>query len=359
MLQKAGFDVRAVAFQRRSHPGRMPTCPVLIIGTLERARYAHRFACLLRAIPAVRRAISSHDLIYVAGVDMAALCLLAGVGLGRPMVLEIGDIRELQTAMNWKGSIVRRLDKLIADSCRLLVATAPEFIETYYRKWVGTKTRAVVIENKLDTEAWPQQIAVAAVSTAAATLRVESAIRIGYFGVLRWADSWETLMALAKALPKRVEIMIAGEIAVSTDLSEQIKECPNISYLGEYHSPHDLPRLYGNIDIVWAVYPKIGPEDWNLKWARTNRFYEACFFRRPIVARSGSKDAEEIVRLGIGMTIDSNDRRSIIEQFDELKPEQVREWQANCRALPSALYLLSSEAEELESELRGVLSDVN
>lgn len=359
MLQKAGYDVEAVAFERRSHPGRMPSCPIQVVGTLERGRYLQRVGCILRALPSVRRAIESHDLVFANGVDMALLCRLAGMGLGRPVVMEIGDIRELQTAMNWKGRVLRKLDKAIADSCGMLVATAPEFIDTYYRKWVGTTTPALVIENKLDIDSWPEKIAPTLSGMPAAAVASENKIRIGYFGVLRWVDSWKTLIALARALPDKVEVVIAGQIAVAPELFDETRIYPNIKYLGEYRSPDDLPRLFGSIDLVWAVYPEIGPADWNLRWARTNRFYEACFFRRPVVARRGSKDAEEIRRFSIGMIIGSGDEPSIVQRFSELTIDQVREWQANIRLLPPSTYLYTEEVEDLGRALRSVLLGVN
>ena len=41
--------------------------------------------------------------------------------------------------------------------------------------------------------------------------------------------------------------------------------------------------VYGRIDLVWACYQPIGPDDWNLRWARPNRFYESCLFQKPLV----------------------------------------------------------------------------
>ena len=39
MLQKAGFQVEAVAFDRKTHKGRVPICPVKIIGVLNHGHY--------------------------------------------------------------------------------------------------------------------------------------------------------------------------------------------------------------------------------------------------------------------------------------------------------------------------------
>ena len=302
MLQQSGLQVKAVAFERKFHKGRMPSCPVETIGQIEHGRYFSRVLKMALAIPSIRRAMRSLGLVYASGLDMALLCLVAGLGLGRPVVLEIGDIRDIQTSKGFTGWLMRWVDKKVVDACSLLVATAPDFVDVYYRQWIGTNTPSVIIENKLDVGLRQLDHDGGSLQHPSDSSLNVGRIRIGYFGLLRWANSWETLRALAVACPDSVEIIIAGHVIEPNDLPRQIEAFANVEYRGEYKSPDDLPRLFNSVDLIWAVYPEIGPADWNLKWARTNRFYESCYFKKPIISRNGCKDAAEVRRLNIGLT---------------------------------------------------------
>ncbi len=78
MLQEAGFEVEAIAFERDFHKGRQPSCPVRTVGRIEHGRYIQRAAKMLAALPTIRRAIRSHDMIYASGADMALTDVAAG-----------------------------------------------------------------------------------------------------------------------------------------------------------------------------------------------------------------------------------------------------------------------------------------
>lgn len=151
MLQQAGFSVEAVAFERDYHTGRMPNCPVESLGKIAHGRYLQRILRMVTSLPAMRRAIRRNDVVYASGQDVAFMALIAGLGLGRPVILEVGDIRELQVASGLKGRLVRIVDKYFVNACSLLVATAPGFIDTYYRQWLKASVPAMVIENKLES----------------------------------------------------------------------------------------------------------------------------------------------------------------------------------------------------------------
>lgn len=352
MLQKEGFKVEAMAFRRRFHPGRPPTCPVTVVAEIEHGRYLRRAFQMLRAIPAFRRAIRRHDTVYASGLDMALLCLVAGLGLRRPVAVEIGDIREVQTAAGVKGWMVRKIDRAIADSCSLLVATAPDFVDVYYRQWIGSQTLALVVENKLDVDPGLRASALEADESHSGKPGIDRPIRIGYFGLLRWASSWEILRDLAVALPDRLEIVIAGHVLEPKDLVESAKTSNNISYLGEYRSPDDLHRLFSNVDLIWAVF---GPNNWNLRWARSNRFYESCFFRKPIITRKGCRDAIEVERLGIGLTIDDGEPGTFARSISQITYDKLREWDANLARVPPETYLYTHESATLAHTIKSMV----
>lgn len=354
MLQSAGFQIEAIAFERKSHKGRIPTCSVEIVGVIDHGQYLKRMMKMLTAIPSIRRAIKSNDLVYASGPDIALLCLVSGIGLGRPIILEVGDIRELQTASGLWGRLVRKVDRYLADSCQLLVATASGFVDDYYRQWVGTTTRALIIENKLESSAIAEKRNVQEISKFRG-IGNERPLRIGYFGLLRCEKSWKILVSLAKRYQKYVEIIAAGYPIDPTDLPQQTEKYPNIVYKGKYRSPDDLPSLYHNVDLTWVHYPN--NNYWGFRWARTNRFYESCFYQTPMITRSGSADAVEIKRYGIGLIIENDNIDKIIEELGNITHEDLDFWQKNMIKIPPEVYLYTTEAEKLGRTIRDITDE--
>ena len=306
---------------------------------------------MVAAIPSIRRAIKSNDVVYASGPDMALLCLASGMSLGRPVILEVGDVRELQTASGLWGRLVRKVDRYLADSCQLLVATASGFIDDYYRQWVGTTTRALIIENKLEPSATAEQHHIQGTPTFNGVQNGRP-LRIGYFGLLRCEQSWRILISLAKRFQKNVEIVVAGYSIEPVDLPQQAEKYSNIIYKGKYRSPDDLPSLYQDVDLTWVLYPN--KNYWGFRWARTNRFYESCLYQTPMISRSGSADAVEIQRYGIGLIIENDDVDKIVEKLGNITSKDLDFWRKNMTKMPSEVYLYTTEAERLGKTIRDI-----
>jgi succinoglycan biosynthesis protein ExoL len=355
MLEAAGFEVEAVAFDREYHSGRMPNCPVESLGKITHGRYLHRIFKILSVLQKIRRVIKRNQIVYASGTDMAYMALFAGLGLGKPIVIEIGDIRELQVAEGLKGRIVRMLDKLFVDCCSLLVSTSAAFVDNYYRQWLKTKIPALIIENKLEPDFCEKVRQNGIFSPLCGKPLVDRPLRIGYFGLLRCEWSWNVLKGIAKARPKDIEIVLAGYPINPVDLPEQIKNYDNIKFRGQYHSPQDLPDLYGSVDLNWACYKPIGKVDWNLRWARPNRFYESCFFHTPIITRAGSYDSGKIAQYQIGLVIDDEEVEKVVEKLSTITPEDLTNWKNNMRNLPCSIYTYTTETAELKEAIERLI----
>lgn len=355
MLQEAGFTVEAVAFERKYHQGRVPDCPVRIIGRIEQGRYLKRLIKMVAAMPALRRAIKLNDIVYAFGPDMALLCRLSGLGLGKPIALEIGDIRDLQTATGLKGKVIRLADRMLTNSCQLLIVTAQGYIDEYYRKWVGTKIPAIVIENKLEALTASSNNLSQKQTVDDDKPLADRPLKIGYFGLLRCDRSWRALLQLALNKPKEIEIIVAGMALNPEDLPEQAQKIANISYKGQYRSPQDLPGLYGDVDIVWACYPfPESDRNHNWRWARTNRFYESCFYQKPMISLEGSGDAVEIRRHDIGITVPNADIDQIVQSLEGINAKQLASWQRNMTELPKTVYIYRDEITLLPQALANI-----
>lgn len=354
MLKEAGFEVEVAAFERDYHRGRVPNCPVTSLGKIEHGKYLRRLFKLVAALPKLRRCVRRNNVVYASGPDMAFISLVAGIFLRVPVVLEVGDIREIQTTPGITGAVVRALDRWLTRRCMLLVSTTVQFVNEYYRNWLHAKTPALILENKLE-HAYVERVQEELRAAPGDAPRSGRPLRIGYFGLLRCPWSWRMLRELALRKPHDIEIVVAGYPTDPPDIVEQIKAVPNARYLGQYKSPDDLARLYGGVDLVWACYPPIGPHDWNLRWARPNRFYESCCFGRPLVSRDGSCDAVDVARYDIGFVVRDSDDARVVEQLANITPQEVERWQHNSRALPRRVYAYTDETEQLGQAIRGLV----
>ena len=357
MLRQMDFVVEAVAFERDYHTGRMPDCPVESLGKIPHGHYLQRIVKMAKALPTMRRAMKRNDIVYASGADMALMALAAGLGLGKPVIVEIGDIREMQVASGIKGRIVRFFDKRFVNSWSFLVATTPSFIDVYYREWLKSSVPAMVIENKIEADFAEEVSQKGIQSSIEGKPLVDRPLRIGYFGGLRCEWSWRVLEAFAIARPKDVEIVLAGYVMDPQDLQEQVEKYLNITYLGQYKSPQDLPKLYSGVDLIWGCYQPIGPDDWNLRWARPNRFYESCLFQTPIVSRAGSCDSVEVERYNIGLIIEDEGIEKVMDKLSIIKPENLETWQHNMTKLPLSVYAHTTEMDELKNAITGLLKE--
>ena len=354
MLVSLGFDVSVAAFNRAYHSGRVPSRPTQIIGTISHGKYLQRIGRLITALPKLRRAMRDRDIVYASSPDMALLAMIAGMFMGKKFILEVGDVREIQTAEGLKGRLVRIVDRVLTNRCSLLVVTAVGFLDNYYRNWLRSNVPAIIVENKLEASLTVARPEAVRGNLPQGRPFIDRPLRIGYFGLLRCQWTWDVLKAFALKHPKDVQIVMAGYPMEPADIAEQAKSIPNVIYSGEYKSPNDLPRLYGGVDIVWACYKFIGPRDWNLKWARPNRFYESCYFGRPLISRLGSSDSKEVDRLKIGFNIQTHEISEVVTELESITAEMVEQWRSNSLELPNSLFIYTDEGEQLKSHIENL-----
>jgi succinoglycan biosynthesis protein ExoL len=356
MLQEEGAEVVVSAFEREYHKGRLPNCEINTIGKLEHGKYLNRIFTFFNSIPKVRKHVRNSDIIYCSGPDMAYLAIIASIGLKKPVVLEIGDIREIQVKKSLIGTIYRKVDYYFTNKCALLVSTSNAFINEYYKKWIDVKVDAIIIENKVDYRLEKRPRNEQNDNNPEALFSKNRPFKIGYFGLLRDLWSLEILESLAKSNEIYIEIVLAGipMDSTKTALNNLIKY-DSVSYLGEYKSPIDLPKLYNNVDMVWACYPEIREDDWNLKWARPNRFYESCFYGVPIFSRKGCQDAVEVSKFNIGMIVNETDANDVIERISKITVNDLNQWKKNMLELPQKVYLYTTESKELALKLEKIV----
>ncbi|RUO37304.1 hypothetical protein CWE13_04895 [Aliidiomarina shirensis] len=345
MLKAEGFSVEAFYFERDYHQGRLPDCSSESLGKIENGRYLKRIFMYLKSIRKIRQQAKLATVIYSFELDLGILTRLATIGIPIKRVIEIGDIRDIQTASGVVSTILRKIEKVVIAKVDLLVVTAPKFYTEYYQKWLGLHVNHLIIENKLDQELMPS------VLSSSNNVRTVDVITIGYFGVLRCDWSAKTLFSLAKNYPNRFTIHLAGKWMLSDELFEKITSLENVFFFGEYKSPNDLLKIYSEVDLVWAVYQPFSEakKNYNALWAKTNRFYESQYFRKPIVVLEDSGDEFFVRAHSTGLVVNESIELSTLVEM--LNPTNVDACRRNVVKCDVKNFIYSGEAKALRDAL--------
>lgn len=345
MLRQTGFQVEVMGFQRLPRDGRPPNWPVAILGHTQNESYLKRLPKLLGAIPKVRAAVKRSQLVYAYNADMVLLAWIAGLGLRRPIALNVMYLQPIQIASGWRGKLARAIDRFVVGRCHLLVLTSSGLYR-YFRGWLKTRCPGLVIEMKIE----PSRVKGSMRENGVPLL--DRPLVIGWFGILRDQWSLEFLERLNRLSNGRFEILLAGIVSPKLRGFDRVLESnPGIKFLDAFRHPEDLAELYGNVDMVLACLSADIPGC----WLRSTRYYEACFFQKPLIVRPG-EDAPEVEKHQIGVVLDESSPAEAAKTFSAVTSGHWLRWRTNMAALPPNHYLFTDEASQLSRALQEILN---
>lgn len=356
ILKKNNFDVIVAAFSRNSFKSRAPNYKIENLGQISDGKYLSRVYKMLLSLKKLRSIIKESDLIYAISPDLAIFAFFSSIGLSKPMVVDIADIREIQVSNSFFGTLFRFLEKVVINRCQLIVVTSEGFIKDYYEKRLNLNIKnSFLLENKVDHNI---------IIDDSLLNEYNKKIRIGYFGVLR--DNWtiELLTKLVRKYPHKFEILTAGINQISEfNINNLNRKIEGFNYLGPYKSPDELNDIYSKIDIMAIFYPeKDSSKNWYeaKKICRSNRFYESLYFNKPIIAFSFSQDGYYIERLNIGMTFNNYDINTIADSlYKSLTISQINTWKNRMKQINPDNYTLINEPNELGIKLVKIINTFN
>ena len=117
-----------------------------------------------------------------------------------------------------------------------------------------------------------------------------------------------------------------------------------ITYDGPYVSPDDLSKLYDQVDIVWIAHHM---SKTSLKMNRANRFYEACFFKKPMIAQIGTQDAKDVNVYKIGTSVDLSNIGDAVNRILKIDTANISQWRENIVEIPRQVFLYTDEHQML------------
>ena len=330
---RLGFETIVFAFERASYGGALPGDGAIALhrlGFVHHGRYLARLPKLLLAVArliAGRRELAKADVIYAFGPDCLAITVLAlkfARITGPFVVYEVADVRETLSAPTRVGAVLRVIERWLLRRVDRVVVTSGKYRDAYYVKLQGRTPESIsLVENKLFPPV-PPAIPRAAWDGSHPPV-------LGYFGLLRFQEGWDSLMAIAGAGTPPVRVYVRGYQMGLTGFEQGIAR-PNVEYGGSYVAPTDLAEIYARIDILWTVYDARLHR--NLAWAMANRFYEALYYGVPIVACAGTYLAERVEETGVGWVVPDSSAEAAVEFMQRLTPADVEAVRARIRALP-------------------------
>lgn len=358
LLKDAGFDVIVAAYDRGSYISRLPDVEINVLGKIVDGKYFNRVVVYLKSFYKLRKLISKSDAIYAISPDIAFIASLCNFRLHKPLITDVADIREIEVSKSIGGFIVRRMDRFIAKRSSMVVVTSQAFIDKFYHDVLKVNIESFyLLENKVDYDLVFDK-------NTSVLHNNNSKIRIGYFGVLR--DNWtiELFLELLRQFPDRFEILTAGIDSITKyNLSELACNVNGFNYLGAYRSPDDLEKLYKNIDMMAIFYPdnKNDVNWFNAKRiCRSNRFYEACFFKKPILAFDFCADGYEIEKFNIGFTLsDYNIDDAIKHILLKATTDNIKFWTGKMNDLTENTYRFTDECSVLKTKINKLINFKN
>lgn len=353
MLLGCGVEVEVAAFERPNPINRPPRCKVTTLGRIADGALLRRVFVAASALPSLVAMARRNDIIYASGQDMGLMGWVAGVLTGRPVVMEVGDIREIQVAPGAKGALMRSVDRFLSARVALVVVTSEKFISAYYRDMLQRTPRHMVIENKLEMTGEPVPRPVARAGKPGR----DGPLVIGWFGILRFQWAIDALEAVVSRAERPVRVLLAGYTGGDVDIS-RLQAMAEVEHVPHYRSPDDLPALYDRIDVVWCAYPVSGSGHAAKNWVRANRFYEACMYRKPLIVLEGTGDADPVRDLGVGVVLPDDRLETAVDAVNAITDAKLKAWAARLAELPASVYSFVEEPEALVAALRKIAGKV-
>jgi len=336
-----GAKVKILAFERDFYPAKALRNQYFSLGKIQNGKYVSRLKYIFSAVLKLRSEIKDSDILYIFDFDMALVGLLASIGLRVRLIYEIGDIHNIFLGKGFISRILRTIEKIVIRKIDLLVVTSEAFIHGYYIDILGVKDfRYFVLENKVDANQVQKVIVKPRLNN--------KPIVIGYFGGLHCTDSWNALKRIVKKSNGKIVLYVRGlSYTFQKGLEKDAASMNGIEYGGPYVNPDELPDIYNKVDVVWVAHHH-GKA--NILWARANRFYESCFFQKPMIAQFNTEDGRVVEAHDIGVCIDLNNISKSVDQVLNITLGELNKWYENIKKLPLNIYVYTDEHKKILKE---------
>lgn len=221
-----------------------------------------------------------------------------------------------------EGKSIKKIDGIIF---------ASRFFEPLYKKY---KNKKITLENLPSFNITNKKIE---------NLKTDKKIRISFIGGLRYFNILKNLLEASKNLD--IDVYLIGKGPDEKKIKDFIQKeaLKNIYMIGEYNY-EDIKEFYMETDCVWAVYPS---DEWNVKYAISNKFFESIIFEKPCVFSNQTLLGDYVRDQKIGWIVNESSVFEIKEFLNKLSYDRIVEIEKNIRKYKTKnKYLYWEDQEE-------------
>ena len=351
MLRQGGAEVRVAGFRRGQ--GALPE-PAMVLGTTANGRMIQRVRAIAAAWPRIARQLppcGKPEVILARNLEMLALGARLARARGARLVYELLDVHSMMLGSGLSARVLRRIEAGLMRRTALVVLSSPAF-RTQYLQAFGQPDRPVLlVENK--PFARPEETSPVP-APAPGGIEEGGPLILGWFGMLRCRWSLGVLDRTTRARPGRMRVVLRGRPAldVMEDFHRVVEANPDLSFMGPYDWPDDLPGIYGGIDAAWLIDRYQAGQ--NSDWLLPNRLYEGCLNGAVPVVLEGTEVARRVLAWGCGVAVGAPEDAAVAAALSAIDAHGLAVRRAAVAALPrEALEMDAGECRRLTAAICG------
>ncbi|WP_378948969.1 glycosyl transferase [Paracoccus sp. R86501] len=350
MLRQGGAEVRVAGFRRGQGP--LPE-EATVLGHTANGRMIQRVRAIAAAWPRIARMIPVQhgpEVILARNLEMLALGARLARIRGARLVYELLDIHAMMLGQGTAARVLRRVEAKLMHRTSLVVLSSPAFDTSYLRHFNQPDVPTLMVENKPFARPDITQQRGAAADGA----ENGGPLIIGWFGMLRCRWSLGVLDQVTRAHPGQYRVILRGRPAldVMEDFHDVVDANPDLSFMGPYDWPDDLPAIYGQIDVAWLIDRYQAGQ--NSDWLLPNRLYEGCLNGAVPVVLDGTEVARRVSAWDCGVLVATPGADAVAATLSTLSPASLATRREAVADLPRAvLEMDKAECRHLTSAICG------
>ncbi len=339
----SGYDVEVCGFDREGDNRQQPAFSYKTIGIVSRSSsYFKRLMMMRRTIKEEMACRDKDTVCYIFSLDVAIAFMLNG-GLKRKYVYEVSDLMELEVNNKLLSSILTRINRYIIKRSVETIVTSPGFEDYLFPN--KKPSNISIVPNKLDKR-------IMELGRPRPKAFDSRNITIGFTGAIRNKAIYNFIEVVGEYFPN-INLVFYGiftdDKIYSVKIRNAIERYGNVSYNGTFKNPDDFPEIYSHIDMVLCLYTAKG----NDRVLEPNKLYESIFFEKPIIVSKNTFTGRYVESVGIGYTVDGEDKEDIMSFLASLNAEEYLKRVARCSKIPKEYTI--DDTTKLFSKLKTVL----
>lgn len=256
------------------------------------------------------------NIIYTEGLDSLIAIKKYSLSHNVKVIYEVADLRECYLKEEPKSlfrkiidTVICKRERSVFDCVTMLVVTSMKFYDLHYKDFFP-KEKVFFLPNMPELNAFNSYQS-----------KVHNAgFTVGFIGGLRYLKQMYLLVDAAKEA--KVDVVIAGGVVDSANdaFIEYCSSMSNVKIIGRYNYDNDIARLYGMMDVIYAVYEA---DNANVRIALPNKLYEAIYCGLPIIVAKTTYLSEVVKEWNVGVAVSHKDKKELVQELIKLRDDYL------------------------------------